>query len=203
MHDGGTLGERLASVRKRRGLTQRELATVSGMSVSLIRKIEQDDYGQVRLATARKLAQALGVRTSALVTEPDAPVAEPESAQRWEPVRLALEGVHGEVPQEEPTLESLGRSFGDVLPPDRQSEPAPIRTASGMEGRSPDELAMPSRVASLGSGAAGLGAGGRPPVVMNMLEHIRPSRGPSLVHPGVNSPVPLMGAGSSGRSSRW
>jgi len=116
MHDGGTLGERLASIRKRRGLTQRELATVSGMSVSLIRKIEQDDYGQVRLATARKLAQALGVTTSALVTEPDAPVAEPESAQRWEPVRLALEGVHGDVPQEEPTLESLGRSFGDVLP---------------------------------------------------------------------------------------
>jgi len=116
MHDGGTLGERLASVRKRRGLTQRELATVSGMSVSLIRKIEQDDYGQVRLATARKLAQALGVTTSALVTEPDTPVAEPESTQRWEPVRLALEGVHGDVPQEEPTLESLGRSFGDALP---------------------------------------------------------------------------------------
>ena len=115
MHDGSTLGGRLAAVRKRRGLTQRELAEASGLSVSLIRKIEQGDYGQVRLATARKLAQALSVTTSALVTEPDAPVAAPGSGQRWEPVRLALEGVHDDGPQDEPTLADLGRSFSDAM----------------------------------------------------------------------------------------
>ena len=51
-----------------------------------------------------------------------------------------------------------GSGLGVGHPPHRQSEPAPIRTASGMEGRSPDELAMPSRVAVSGSGAAGLRA---------------------------------------------
>jgi hypothetical protein len=42
-----------------------------------------------------------------------------------------------------------GSGLGVGHPPYWQSEPAPIRTASGMEGRSPDELAMPSRVAGL------------------------------------------------------
>lgn len=116
MPEGSTLGERLAAARKRRGLSQRGLAEASGLSVSLIRKLEQDDYGQVRLATAHQLARVLGVTTSALVTEPDAPVPEPRSAQQWEPVRLALEGVHGAEPPDEPALEGLRRSFGDVLP---------------------------------------------------------------------------------------
>jgi transcriptional regulator with XRE-family HTH domain len=116
VHEGSTLGERLASVRKRRGLSQRELAEAAGLSISLIRKLEQDAYGQVRLATARKLAKALGVTTSALVTEPDAPVPAPESARQWEPVRLALEGADGDEPRDEPTLQGLRLSFGDVLP---------------------------------------------------------------------------------------
>jgi len=116
MQEGSTLGGRLASVRKRRGLSQCELAHASGLSLSLIRKLEQDSYGHVRLETARKLAAALGVTTSALVTEPDAPVPAPHSAQQWKPVQLALEGAHGDEPQEAPTLEGLGRSFGDVLP---------------------------------------------------------------------------------------
>ncbi len=42
-----------------------------------------------------------------------------------------------------------GSGLGVDRPPHRQNEPAPIRTASGVEGRSPDELAMPSRVAGL------------------------------------------------------
>jgi hypothetical protein len=50
------------------------------------------------------------------VTEADAPVPEPHSAQQWEPVRLALEGAHEDEPQEAPTLEGLEREFGDVLP---------------------------------------------------------------------------------------
>jgi hypothetical protein len=51
-----------------------------------------------------------------------------------------------------------GSGLGVGHPPYRRSESAPIRTASGMEGRPPDELAMPSRLAvsSAGSGAAGL-----------------------------------------------
>ncbi|WP_425274433.1 helix-turn-helix domain-containing protein [Streptomyces zinciresistens] len=37
------MGERLQEVRKRRGLTQRQLASESGVSLSLIRKPEQGD----------------------------------------------------------------------------------------------------------------------------------------------------------------
>jgi transcriptional regulator with XRE-family HTH domain len=51
--------------RKRRGLTQRELARQSGVSISLVTKLEQGAYGGVRLETVRRLAVVLGVRTSA------------------------------------------------------------------------------------------------------------------------------------------
>lgn len=61
------IGTRLREARKRRGLTQRELARLSGVSVSLVRKLEQDDYGNgLRLETVRKLAVALSAPTSAL-----------------------------------------------------------------------------------------------------------------------------------------
>jgi transcriptional regulator with XRE-family HTH domain len=116
MHEGSTLGGRLASARKRRGLSQRGLAQASGLSVSLIRKLEQDDYGHVRLETAHKLAIALGVTTSALVTEPDAPVPTPESGQRWEPVRLALEGQHDSGAEGDLTAGGLRADFAALLP---------------------------------------------------------------------------------------
>jgi transcriptional regulator with XRE-family HTH domain len=97
-------------------MTQRELASAAGLSHSTVKKIEQGTYGGIRLETAHKLAVALRVPTSALMMEPDAPVPTPESGQQWEPVRLALEGVYGDEPQDEPTLDGLRSSFGDVLP---------------------------------------------------------------------------------------
>jgi hypothetical protein len=84
------------------------------LSISFVRKLEQDAYGQVRLATAHKLAKALGVTTSALVTEPDAPVPAPESAQQWEPVRLALEGIHATIIRHRRTLTAEIRELADV-----------------------------------------------------------------------------------------
>src|SRR4051812_16956629 len=59
-----SFGERLASVRKRRGLTQRELASESGVSVSLIRQLEQGHLTATRADTARKLAVAMRVLTT-------------------------------------------------------------------------------------------------------------------------------------------
>jgi transcriptional regulator with XRE-family HTH domain len=44
-----TLGQRLQSVRKRRGLTQAELAAETGLSVSLIRKLEQGTGDRILL----------------------------------------------------------------------------------------------------------------------------------------------------------
>jgi transcriptional regulator with XRE-family HTH domain len=97
-------------------MTQRELASAAGLSHSTVKKIEQGTYGGIRLETAHKLAVPLRVPASALMMEPDAPVPTPESGQQWEPVRLALEGVYGDEPQDEPTLDGLRSSFGDVLP---------------------------------------------------------------------------------------
>ncbi|WP_433682232.1 helix-turn-helix domain-containing protein [Nocardia sp. CA-119907] len=53
------LGERLQSVRKRRGLTQRELAQASNVSVSLVRKIEQGERDDTRIETLRRMAAAM------------------------------------------------------------------------------------------------------------------------------------------------
>jgi transcriptional regulator with XRE-family HTH domain len=127
--ESNSTGGRVRSVRKRRGLTQRELATASGLGFSTIKKIEQDAYGQVRTATVHKLAIALGVTTSTLVAVPDAPVPAPESRQQWEPVRLALEGQHASQPQDELTLTALRANFTALLPLHRDGRFAELGAA--------------------------------------------------------------------------
>lgn len=113
-----TPGARVQSARKRRGMTQRELAEASGLSLPAIKKIEQGAYGSMRLETVRRLAVALGVSTSALRGDaPDAPEPARESVQRWEPVRRAIGGEFGDAePAEEPTLEGLRSAFRSVTP---------------------------------------------------------------------------------------
>jgi transcriptional regulator with XRE-family HTH domain len=114
--EAASTGDRVRNIRKRRGMTQRQLAQAAGLAQATVKKIEQDAYGSMRLETARKLAVALAVPTTTLKTDPDAPVPSPESLQRWEPVRLALEGVADGVPPDEPTLGGLGAAFRDELP---------------------------------------------------------------------------------------
>src|SRR5260370_37323259 len=102
-----TVGDRVRDVRKRRGLSQKELAARSGVSASLVKKLEQGDYGDVRLETLHKLAIVLRVPTSALAAGPDAARPEQADVEEWAPVRRALEGFTGGEPAEEPTLEGL------------------------------------------------------------------------------------------------
>ena len=116
MDQVSSVGDRVRSVRKRRGLTQRELATAAGVSLSLVKKLEQGEYGDLRLETVHKLAVALRVPTSALAAGPDA--AEPEigDVEQWAPVRRALEGrTDGDV-AEEPTLDGLRSAFAASVP---------------------------------------------------------------------------------------
>ena len=61
-----TMGERLKLGRKRATLRQADLATNAGVGIATIRRIEQGTM-EPRLATARKLAAALGVRAEWLV----------------------------------------------------------------------------------------------------------------------------------------
>ncbi len=114
MPDDTTIGQRLQSVRKRRGLTQAELAERSGVSVSLIRQIEQGQRDDTRLETARKLAVALRVATTILIAGLDAAGPDSGDIDQWEPVRRALEGRPGPQPAEPPTLAGVAAAFHDA-----------------------------------------------------------------------------------------
>lgn len=116
MNEAHAIGDRLREARKRRGLTQRELAQQSGVSLSLIRKLEQGDYDNgIRLETVRKMAVALDAPTSALAFSSKPPPPDQESVARWEPVRRALDGETGPEPDEEPTLEGVSGSVGEAV----------------------------------------------------------------------------------------
>jgi transcriptional regulator with XRE-family HTH domain len=117
MEQVSSIGDRVRSVRKRRGLTQQELAKSAGVSLSLVKKLEQDEYGNLRLETAHKLAIALRVPTSTLATGPDAGQPESVDIEQWAPVRRALEGrTDGSTPSEEPTLDGLRATFAASIP---------------------------------------------------------------------------------------
>jgi transcriptional regulator with XRE-family HTH domain len=112
-----TPGARVREIRKRRGMTQSELAGRARLSLSAVKKIEQGSYSAgMRGEMARRLAVALDVTvTDVLDGHHDAPVPEPGSGERWEPVRLALEGQHaGEAG--EPALAAVQADFAALIP---------------------------------------------------------------------------------------
>jgi transcriptional regulator with XRE-family HTH domain len=109
-------GDRIRDIRKRRGLTQRALADSSGVSLSLIKKLEQGDYGAVRLETLHKLAISLRVPTTALATQPDTQEPDREDIDQWLPVRRALEGTAAREPADEPTLAGLKMALATAVP---------------------------------------------------------------------------------------
>ncbi len=65
MTDPEDIGDRLRKVRRRRGMTQEELAHASNLSLQVVKKIEQG--GSARLETLHQLARTLGVRTLTFV----------------------------------------------------------------------------------------------------------------------------------------
>ncbi|MFC4374541.1 helix-turn-helix domain-containing protein [Nocardia halotolerans] len=90
-HTDRDLGDRLRSIRKRRSLSQPELATATGLSLSCISKIERGILTP-RVPTLRKIGEALGVTTSVLqgAGMGDAEGADEATLDLWEPVRHAL-----------------------------------------------------------------------------------------------------------------
>src|SRR3954447_19922000 len=62
-----TLGERVRRLRAERGMTQEQLAERAGVSVDLVKKLEQGRRESARLTTLTKLAQALDVSRSELL----------------------------------------------------------------------------------------------------------------------------------------
>jgi transcriptional regulator with XRE-family HTH domain len=85
----GQIGDRIRNARKRCGLSQRELAELSGLSLSLIRKLEQGERPDTRVETLRKLAVAMGVPTTTLLGP--APAGQPPAdGGLWAPARQAI-----------------------------------------------------------------------------------------------------------------
>ncbi|MFD7886286.1 helix-turn-helix domain-containing protein [Streptomyces bauhiniae] len=112
------LGERLRDTRKRRGLSQRELSERSGVSLSLIRKLEQGERNDTRLETARQLAHALKVPTTRLITEHTEAPADADTANRWAPVHAALAATPDPTatPPEAPTYDGVRDALKAATP---------------------------------------------------------------------------------------
>lgn len=109
--------EKLHNIRRRRGLSQRELAEISGVSIQTIRQIEQGERTSVRLETLRNLAKALKVRTTMLRVGRDtsASAPDPETTDLWGPVRRALAGQLDE-PEEPASNAGVRESFDAIQP---------------------------------------------------------------------------------------
>ncbi|MBF6363233.1 helix-turn-helix transcriptional regulator [Nocardia farcinica] len=139
------LGDRLASIRKRRSLTQTELAEAAGVSVSTVCKLEQHEYGTPRLATLRKLAAALGVPTSVLQgdSHSDAESADTATLDLWEPVRHALAAPPESDEADQPTATEVRaelRRLQGLMAAHRYSEmaaaaPALLRDSATIDDR--------------------------------------------------------------------
>lgn len=115
VRDSHEIGRRVREARKRRGLTQRELARLSRVSISLLTKLEAGHVSGVRLGTVRKLADTLDVTTSALMSEPDAAPPDTGSVAGWAPLRQAISGHYDDAPGELPTIGGVRDAFADAV----------------------------------------------------------------------------------------
>lgn len=84
------LGDRLARPRRLADLTQDQLSERSGVSVDVIRKLEQHRKHSARLPTLHKLAAGLGVEVTGLLGDPPALSAQPEETADLVAVRRAI-----------------------------------------------------------------------------------------------------------------
>lgn len=135
----------MRSTRKRRGLTQRELATLAGVSLSLVRKLEQGEQRDTRLETLRKFAAALRVPTSDLIDGPPADDDEQDAGEQWEPVRRALQGLHDGQPAEAPTVQGVTDALSAAIPLFSADRYAELSAAIPPLLRDADELGADAR----------------------------------------------------------
>lgn len=110
--DSGGLGERVALLRRRRGLTQEDLAERAGVSVELVRKLEQGRRRSVRLGTLHGLARALDVQTAVLFDAPS-PMDAKDPGPGVVGIRRALTPVAAADLEDVTTVAGLGSSLRD------------------------------------------------------------------------------------------
>ena len=100
------LGDRLAKLRRLAGLTQEQVAERSGVSVDVIRKLEQHRKHSARLPTLHALANGLGTEVTALLGDPPA-VASSGALEPPELVELRRAVMPSLIPKPPGDLESL------------------------------------------------------------------------------------------------
>ncbi|MFJ6573022.1 helix-turn-helix domain-containing protein [Streptomyces sp. NPDC091292] len=113
------MGERIAELRLRRGMTQEGLAERAGVSVDTVRKLEQGRRTTARLATLNALATALDTEPSHLVGQPttfETPTAPDDGLPSVRALREAVSPVAdllgGDTdPEEPPTIAALQASL--------------------------------------------------------------------------------------------
>jgi transcriptional regulator with XRE-family HTH domain len=86
----GHLGDRLARLRRLADLTQESLSERSGVSIDVIRKLEQHRKHSARLPTLHKLATGLGVEVTGLLGDPPALSADQGESPALVAVRRAI-----------------------------------------------------------------------------------------------------------------
>ncbi|MFI6285813.1 helix-turn-helix domain-containing protein [Streptomyces sp. NPDC051018] len=111
-------GKHVKEIRKRRGLTQQGLAEASGVSLSIIRKLEQGERETARLETLRKLAATLRVPTMRLSGGPDEEGPRPGTEERWAAVRAAVEQppLTLESDEDQPTVAGVRDALSSAEP---------------------------------------------------------------------------------------
>lgn len=151
-----SFGVRLRGARKQSGLSQQELASVSGVSVSLIRKLEQGERQDTRLETARQLAAALHVPTVRLMSAEPEYRADAATTELWASVRQAIALPSDSVP-EPPTVEGVRGAVQSALSLQEEARfselaallPGLIRDARVLAEREPEGRPVHTRLMQL------------------------------------------------------
>ncbi|MGW1074081.1 helix-turn-helix domain-containing protein [Streptomyces sp. NPDC002537] len=138
-------GERIKSVRKLRGLTQRELADASGVSLSVLRRLEQGEQEGARMETWRRFATALRVPTMSLVA--DREQANEGPSEPWEEVKKALNAPPTPLDpsEEQPTVQGITEALDSLTPLVRADKYQEIAAVLPMLLRDADTLGAEGR----------------------------------------------------------
>lgn len=145
-----TPGERVARIRKIRGLTQPQLAKNARLSLRTVKTVEGDD-GNPRTETLAAIAEALAVSTTSFMT-PGQPEHDPAAVTVWEEIRDVLyQRDPGPAGDEEPTPGGVLAALAALMPAWRASRyqevraqvPGLLRDALALDG---DGRAARSRV---------------------------------------------------------
>ncbi|QUI32580.1 helix-turn-helix transcriptional regulator [Streptomyces alfalfae] len=170
---GSGMGERIATLRYRRSLTQEELAECAEISVDVVRKLEQGRRKTARLTTINAIARALDTEPSYLLGQPGTYEIH-DGSEDESPSVLALRQAISPVadllggepdPEDPPSIHELQESLrstevirregrmaeiGVLLPPLIQDARAVVHSSTGSEKAAANSvLALAYQVASV------------------------------------------------------